>query len=133
MSKTAHTKRFTEQMVERLRPPAAGRVELGDEVCPGLLLRVTERGVRSFSVIYKVVGEGGVSASGRLLKGKQHRITLGRWPTLSLVEARERAREILIAALEGRDLRDERRSDNHIKSASYIFESFLISRLGCLT
>ena len=53
MSKTALTRRFTEQMVERLRPPEAGRVELGDEICPGLLLRVTERGVRSFSVIYK--------------------------------------------------------------------------------
>ncbi len=63
--------------MERLRPPGTGRIELGDEVCPGPLLRITERGVRSFSVIYKIVGEGGVSASGRLLIGKQHWITLG--------------------------------------------------------
>ncbi len=118
MSRTAHTRRFTEQMVERLRPPATGRIKIGDEVCPGLLLRVTERGVRSFSVIYKVVGEGGVSASGRLLKGKQRRITLGQWPTLRLAEARDRAREILMAALEGRDLRDERRAQNFLRAAN---------------
>ena len=118
MSRTALTRRFTDQMVERLRPPEAGRIELGDEVCPGLLLRVTERGVRSFSVIYKVVGEGGVSVSGRLLKGKQRRITLGQWPTLRLTEARERAREILSAALEGRDLRDERRAQNLLRAAN---------------
>ena len=120
MPKTAHTKRFTEQMVERLRPPATGRIELGDEVCPGLLLRVTERGVRSFSVIYKVVGEGGVSDTGRLLKGKQHRITLGQWPALRLTEARDQARDILSAALEGRDLRDERRAKNLLRAANTV-------------
>jgi len=118
MSRTPNTRRFTEQLVERLHPPVTGRIELGDEVCPGLLLRVTERGVRSFSVIYKVVGEGGVSVSGRLLKGKQRRITLGQWPTLRLTEARERAREILSAALEGRDERDERRAQNLLRAAN---------------
>lgn len=122
MSKTPHTRRFTEQMVERLRQPIDGRVELGDEVCPGLLLRVTQRGVRSFSVIYKVVGEGGVSKTGRLLKGKQHRITLGQWPAVGLVEARQRAREVISAALEGRDLRDERRADNLLRTTN-TFES----------
>ena len=118
MPRTALTRRFTEQMVERLRPPATGRIEFGDEVCPGLLLRVTERGVRSFSVIYKVVGEGGVSKTGRLLKGKQHRITLGQWPAIKLTEAREQARETLTAALEGRDLRDERRTENLIRATN---------------
>ena len=118
MARTRLTRKFTEQMVERLRPPVTGRIELGDEICPGLLLRVTERGVRSFSVIYKVVGEGGVSTSGRLLKGKQHRITFGQWPTLSLTEARERARKVLMAALEGRDLRNEWRAQNLIRAAN---------------
>ena len=120
MPRTALTRRFTEQMVERLRPPPTGRIELGDEICPGLLLRVTDRGVRSFSVIYKVVGEGGVSKTGRLLKGKQHRITLGQWPALKLIDAREQARDILSAALEGRDLRDERRTQNLLRATNTV-------------
>ena len=80
----ATRRRFTEQMVERLRPPKEGRLELGDDVVPGLVLRVTPRGARSFSVIYKVPGEGGVRPNGRLLTGKQHRVTLGNWPVLGL-------------------------------------------------
>jgi integrase len=43
-----------------------------------------------------------------LLAGKQHRITLGSTPPLDLKSARERAREIMLAAREGRDLRRER-------------------------
>jgi integrase len=107
-------------MVERLRPPEQGRIELGDEICPGLLLRVTERGVRSFSVIYKVVGEGGISNSGRLLKGPQRRVTLGQWPAIRLTHAREQAREILTAALEGRDVRDERRAQNLVRASDTV-------------
>lgn len=61
----ANKRRFTDQMLERMRPPTKGRLELGDEVVPGLVVRVTPRGVKSFSVIYKVPGEGGVSAAGR--------------------------------------------------------------------
>jgi hypothetical protein len=56
-------KRFTEQGVERLNydpkvAPPNGRLEIADELCPGLILRVTPKGAKSFSVIYKVPGEG---------------------------------------------------------------------------
>jgi integrase len=105
-------KRFTEQGVERLNydpkvAPANGRLEIADELCPGLILRVTLKGAKSFSVIYKVVGEGGVTPAGRLLAGKQHRITLGATPPLDLKTARERAREKMLAASQGRDVRRE--------------------------
>jgi integrase len=110
-------KRFTPQAIERLnydrrKAPPSGKMEIRDDVVRGLLLRVTPRGVKSFSVIYKVPGEGGVSRSGRLLTGKQHRITLGRTPPLELKEAREQARKIIEAATEGRDLRNERSEQN---------------------
>lgn len=105
-------RRFTDQMLERLRPPTSGRIELGDEVVPGLVLRVTTSGVKSFSVIYKVPGEGGVSATGRPLAGRQHRVTLGQYPLLGLSKAREEARRLLEAVSEGRDPRDERREQN---------------------
>lgn len=98
-------KRFTEQMLEKLRPPPSGRLEIADELCPGLVLRVTAHGVRTLAAIYRVSGEGGVSDGGRVLAGKQHRITLGRWPALKLTDARDRTREILTTAKAGRDPR----------------------------
>jgi hypothetical protein len=69
------------------------------------MLRITPRNVKTFSVIYRVVGEGGTSSTGRLLAGKRHRITLGATPPLELTNARRLAREIIQAASEGRDLR----------------------------
>lgn len=121
--KSLNRKRFTQQGVERLRydktaAPPSGRIEIEDEACPGLLLRVTPRNVKSFSVIYRVLGEGGTSPKGRLLAGKQHRITLGATPPLELAAARRQARDIVQAATEGRDLRTERREKNLVRSVN---------------
>ena len=117
MARRRLQKRFTEQGIQRLNydptlAPPSGRMEIEDEVCPGLLLRVTPRGVKSFSVIYKVPGEGGTSANGRLVVGSQHRITLGSTPPLELRAAREQARKIIQTAMEGRDPRDDRREQS---------------------
>jgi integrase len=90
-------------------------MEIEDELCPGLVLRVTPRGVKSFSVIYKVPGEGGTNVSGRLIVGSQHRITLGSTPPLGLKAAREQARKILETATEGRDPRNDRRERNLVR------------------
>jgi integrase len=123
MARTRKQKRFTEQGVERLNfdpavAPPSGRMEIEDEVCPGLVLRVTQRGVKSFSVIYKVPGEGGANRNGRLLVGTQHRITLGATPPLGLKEARMQARKIIEAATEGRDPRQDRREKNLIRHSN---------------
>jgi site-specific recombinase XerD len=121
--KSLNRKRLTQQGVDRLRydkgaAPPSGRIEIEDEACPGLLLRITPRNVKSFSVIYRVVGEGGTSPTGRLLAGKQHRITLGGTPPLELTDARRQARDIIQAATEGRDLRIERRERNLIRAVN---------------
>ena len=45
---------------------------------PGLMLRVSDSGLKSWSVLYKVKGEGGASPqTGRPLKGTPRRISLG--------------------------------------------------------
>lgn len=75
-------KYFTEAALERLKPPQTGRTEHGDTVVPGLMLRVSQNGVKSWSVLYKVRGEGGISQkTGQPLKGTQRRIIAasGRW------------------------------------------------------
>src|SRR5687768_16786400 len=104
---TTNKKRLTNQMLEKMTPPKSGCTEIGDDLCPGLILRVSEQGSKSLSVIYRVLGEGGESDSGRLMAGKQHRVTLGRWPVVGLSEARERARAIIAKANEGMDPRAE--------------------------
>ena len=131
--KSLNRKRFTQQGIERLRydkaaAPPSGRIEIEDEACPGLLLRVTQRNMKSFSVIYRVLGEGGTSPKGRLLAGKQHRITLGATPPMELTTARRQACEIIQAATEGRDLRTERREKNLVRSVNTfetVFRRFL--------
>ena len=113
-------RRLTDLMIERLRPPKEGRLEMADEICPGLMLRVTPRGVRSFSVAYKVPGEGGKSPTGRPLVGCQHRITLGTWPMLRIKAAREQARVLLEVVSEGHDPREERREQHLIRQTNTV-------------
>ncbi len=61
---TTSKKRLTNRVLERMSPPKTGRLEMGDELCPGLVLRVTAQGAKSFSVVYRVLGEGGENIGG---------------------------------------------------------------------
>ena len=83
-------------------------MDFGDALAPGLVLRVTQRGVKSWSVIYKVPGERGLSETGRALKGTQHRITLGQYPAKGVEAARAKARSIMETVLKGQDPRADR-------------------------
>ncbi len=121
-------KMFTEAGLERLRPPENGRIELGDTVGPGLMLRVSETGVKSWSVLYKVKGEGGASPkTGRPLKGTQRRVSLGIYPILGVKQARDAAMDVLQKAFEGKDARVVRnaallaRNDNIVESVAKRF------------
>jgi hypothetical protein len=99
---------FNPRMIERIKPAKGRRIELMDSNCPGLVLRVTESGVRTFSVIFRVAGRGEPGRWGKRGAGKQGRITLGQWPSLGLREARERARSVIEEAVEGSDPREAR-------------------------
>ena len=73
--------KLTDKYVRSVKPPENGRVSLVDGICPGLHLRITRRGTKSFSVICRVAG-------------KLVRQTLGEYPTLSLASARREAQRI---------------------------------------
>ncbi len=83
-------KKLTALGISSLKPPASGRIEHLDAVVPQLALRVTSRGVKSFTVRTRLAGSG-----------RQVRITLGEWPSTSLEEARQKARDALNAAKRG--------------------------------
>ena len=68
-------KHLTDKSVQYLKPPARGQLEVFDLGYPGLAIRVGHGGAKSFELLYK---------SGT----KMRRETLGRWPAVSLADAR---------------------------------------------
>ena len=81
---------LTAAAVERLKPPASGQVEHFDAGFPGLALRISYGGGRSWVYFYRV-------------HGKQRRLTLGPYPALSLAEARGAWRTARAAVDRGED------------------------------
>ncbi len=80
---------LTQPAVEKLKAPAKGRVEYWDKLLPGFGLRISDRGRRSWIVLYRV-------------RGKLVRETLGTTAVLPhLGEARDLARASLRKAKEG--------------------------------
>jgi integrase len=67
---------LTAAAVERIRAPSAGQIDHFDQGYPGLALRVSYGGTKSWVYFYR-------------LFGKQKRLTLGRWPSMPLSAARE--------------------------------------------
>ena len=50
------TRKLTDLFVERVKPPARGRIEYFDASFGGLALRVTNAGGKSWSVFYRIHG-----------------------------------------------------------------------------
>src|SRR5208283_893464 len=82
--------RFNKKALENVPLPQAGsRFTFHDLEVPGLQLRVTDRGIKSFCVFR------------RSKRGAPERITIGRFPTLSVERARVRAKRYLADLGEG--------------------------------
>jgi hypothetical protein len=75
-------KRLTPAMVDRIAPPAKGQIEYFDRSMPGFALRASYSGTKAWVLMTRVRG------SPKLI-----RMTLGEWPSMSLAEAHEEARE----------------------------------------
>src|SRR6516165_8577200 len=71
-----NTRTLTAAAVERIRAPTSGQIDHFDQGYPGLALRVSYGGSKTWVYFYR-------------LFGKQKRLTLGRWPSMSLSAARE--------------------------------------------
>ena len=71
---------LTAAAVSRICPPTAGQVDHFDSGYPGLALRVSYGGSRTWVYFYR-------------WQGRQKRLTLGPWPALELAQARDSWRE----------------------------------------
>jgi integrase len=87
--------KLTEAKVKAFEPPASGRLALYDEEMPGLVLRVNRGGAKSWAALHyvKTVAKTGKLAGQPITMPTMHK--LGRWPHLSLAEARAKARLFL--------------------------------------
>ncbi|MFY9959146.1 tyrosine-type recombinase/integrase [Bradyrhizobium sp.] len=72
---------LTDLYVEKIKPTRGRRVEIFDANFPGLALRVSESGRKSWSLFYR-------------LHGGQHRFTIGAYPQFLPAAARTKATEI---------------------------------------
>ena len=76
--------------IERVKPPSSGQVEHFDKGFPGLALRISYGGGKSFVFFYR-------------LGGKLRRMTLGTYPAISLAQARQAWRSARQDVAAGRD------------------------------
>ncbi len=90
-------KKLTDLFVERAKPPARGRIEYFDASFPGLALRVTKDGGKSWSVFYR-------------FGGRLRRHTLGRYPAIKPAQARAAATAALERVRDGVDPGEEKRA-----------------------
>ena len=88
------------------------RYEVYDGTTPGFGIRVAPSGKKSFFVLYR---QG----------ARSRRLTLGGFPTLSLANAREKARHSLADVLNGKDPGAEKQADRRAETFSELFEAYL--------
>ena len=91
------TRTLTNLFVERVKPPTRGRVEYFDASFPGLALRITQSGGKSWCAFYR-------------FHGRLRRFTIGKYPAIKPDQARSEARAALDKVRQGIDPAEEKRS-----------------------
>ena len=81
---------LTAASVDRIKPPSSGQAEYFDKGFPGLALRISYGGGKSFVFFYRI-------------GGKLRRMTLGTYPAISLAQARQAWRDARQDVAGGRD------------------------------
>jgi Arm DNA-binding domain len=120
--------RFTDMTVQKLPSPERGQKLYSDDSLPGFAVRVSQGGGKSFLVVV----------------GRERRyITIGRYPVVTLAQARERARTILAEHQLGivrkpsptlRSVKDEylARRDGEVRLATRLGDTYLFKHFDSL-
>jgi integrase len=103
---------LTDAAVKRLKPPAKGQIDLFDQGYPGLALRISYGGGKTFVYFYKI-------------GGRLRRMSLGRYPSTSLSEAREAWRKARQDAQKGRDPSTARKRETGATDFRRVFDEWL--------
>lgn len=82
-------RKLTTKFIEGKKPDPKKRLEFRDALMPGLVLRISKAGTKSFCLHKRI-------------NGKMRRLPIGRFPIVSLAEAREMVRQVLYEVETGR-------------------------------
>ncbi len=82
--------KFTARGIEAIKQPKAGQADYWDTSISGFILRVSYAGRKTWGIVYRH-------------DGRKRRLTLGTYPSLSLADAREWAKDALREAAHGND------------------------------
>ena len=93
---TATSFTFSDAAIKTYPMPATGSVRISDTACRGLALRITAKGVRTFTVRHQ-------------RSGKRTLTAIGTYPELSIAEARIKATEMITGETAGASPADGRR------------------------
>ena len=88
MTKPQARTTLTDKGIEALKPQPGKRRHVFDSIVPGLCVRVTDRGSKSFVLVTHY-------------KGKQKWLTLGQPGVLKLADARDQARDAILKSKRG--------------------------------
>jgi len=110
-----NTINFTKENIDSLPLPEAGkRTTYKDSKEHGLQLRVTSNGVKTFCVFRWVK-----------LDNKPERVTLGRYPDMSIEKARNDARKVNVAIAENKNPNDAIREQKAEATFNELFKTYL--------
>jgi integrase len=96
------TKKLTDLFVERAKAPTRGRREYFDASFPGLALRITANGGKSWSIFYR-------------FGGRLRRFTIGAYPAIKPAQARREATAALERVRQGFDPAEEKRARRDLR------------------
>ncbi len=112
------TLKFSEAKVRDLPLPEKGlRDTYHDEEQPGLQVRVTASGVKTFSVFRRVRG------------GDPMRLTIGRWPDITVEKARAKAAETIAKLAISENPAEARRTTKEEMRLGELFDRYLADRI----
>jgi integrase len=103
---------LTARWVQGVAAPEHGQVEYFDSKIPGFALRVTSAGVKSWTLVYRY-------------QGRVRRWTLGRYPDLSLADARDKAADARRDIAHGGDPAGEKQLRRHAPTVADIVQQYL--------
>ncbi|MBB6309695.1 tyrosine-type recombinase/integrase [Xanthobacter tagetidis] len=103
---------LTDTYIRGLSLPAEGRLDINDERAPGLVLRVSSSGTKSWSLRYR-----------DKMSGKVERLTIGRYPAVPLAKAREIALKRIAGIADGDNPRAVQRQEKAAHAAGISFDA----------
>jgi hypothetical protein len=105
------TQQLTDISIRKLKPSSDRQYEVWDTLVRGFGVRVSPKGTKSFVLLYRV---------GR----RQRRLTIGRYPAVSLSNARKKAQAAVGEVISGEDPADKKRKLSQT-SRVFQFEGFV--------